>query len=141
MGHMLQIKSWIKQKGMNFDHDFRLLTLLFFFPLFLGEKRKGKRITKVVVNIMPFEIRNIMFLPLMKIALMWGIGEELWKDFLPLPLSCLFFPSGRIYLGEGGGHKIIWIPSRREIAPTNNCTHLLRNVLNLFVCIIFNYFL
>jgi hypothetical protein len=50
MGHMLQIKSWIEQKGMNFNHDFCLFMLLFFFPLFLEEKRKGKRITKVVVN-------------------------------------------------------------------------------------------
>ena len=30
---------------------------------------------------------------------------------------------------------------RRGIAPTRNCTHLLNNVLNLFVCINLNFFL
>ena len=30
---------------------------------------------------------------------------------------------------------------RRKIAPTRICTHLLRNILNLFVCIKLNFFL
>ena len=30
---------------------------------------------------------------------------------------------------------------RREIAPTRNCTHIFRNVLNLFVCIKLDFFL
>ena len=29
---------------------------------------------------------------------------------------------------------------RRGIAPTRNCTHLLKNVLNLFLCIKLNFF-
>jgi hypothetical protein len=33
----------IKQKGMTFDSRFLLLILLFFFPLFLGGKRKGEK--------------------------------------------------------------------------------------------------
>ena len=39
----------IEQRGMTFDHDF-LFILLFFFPLYLGVKKKGKRITEVMVK-------------------------------------------------------------------------------------------
>ena len=36
------ITKKINLKGMTFDHNFFLFILLFFFPLFLGGKRKGE---------------------------------------------------------------------------------------------------
>ena len=139
MGHILQIKSWIKQKGMNFDYNFRLFTLLFFFPLFLGEKRKGKRITKVVVKSHAFRNSKYYVSAPDEKSSHGGHRGRVMKRFSAPPPLLSVFPKWQNLLR--GGQKIIWIPSRREIAPTNNCTHLLRNVLNLFVCIIFNYFL
>jgi hypothetical protein len=35
-------KYLIEQKGMTFDHDFYYSFPFFFFPLFLGGKRKGE---------------------------------------------------------------------------------------------------
>ena len=32
----------MEQKGMTFDHDFCYFIIFFFFPLFLGGKRKGE---------------------------------------------------------------------------------------------------
>ena len=39
----MYIMNRIEQKGMTFDYDFLLFILLFFFPLFLGGKRKGEK--------------------------------------------------------------------------------------------------
>ena len=33
----------MEQKGMTFDHDICYFLLLFFFPLFIGGKRKGEK--------------------------------------------------------------------------------------------------
>ena len=55
-------KLWIliEQKGMTFDHDYYLFILLFFFPLFLGGKRK--EYPKSWPKFMPFSsIMNFIF--------------------------------------------------------------------------------
>ena len=42
--------NMIEQKGMTFEHNFCYFILRFFISLFVGGRRKGKRITKVVVK-------------------------------------------------------------------------------------------
>ena len=69
----------IEQKGMTFDHDFMLFVLLFFFPLFRREEKKGKRITKVVVKSHAFLFD--LFLMYLLIKLIKDIGNT-WKMYI-----------------------------------------------------------
>ena len=56
--------------------------------------------------------------------------EENIENLIPKPnLPPPPKPARYIYQGRCG------------IAPTQNCTHLLKNVLNLFICIKLNFFL